>query len=162
MTEPRKHGPDESTHHFGIPNPKRQLSSQEPSPHHATIRRLKEQFPPLCPSARSSGQVRASLLRSQVGLTDHSARSLPPDIAAPPHHPLNSAGWCEGGPNVEEEDGLAGRLGRAAVVVDNVAHLLLLAIDVSSDVPVVTVERGLSAAILLVRHSLLAERKRRR
>ena len=56
MTGPGKNGPDENTHHFGIPNPKRQLSSQsESSPYHATIIRLREKVSPLCPSARLSG-----------------------------------------------------------------------------------------------------------
>lgn len=109
--------------------------------------------PPPGLSARLSDVVGTSLLRPLVGLAYHPSRGLPPDVAAPSHHPLNGACRGKGGPDVEEEDGLAGRLWRTAVVVDNVAHLLLLSVDVSGDVPVVAVERGLGAVILLALHT---------
>lgn len=153
MTEPCLNGPDEDTHHFGISHSQTPAFKSESSPHYATIRRPKEKgSPPGLPTGLS-GKVGTLLLSPLVGLADHTARSLPPDIAAPSHHSLNSASRSEGGPDVEEEDGLAGRLWRTAVVVDNVAHLLLFAVYVSGDVPVVAVEGGLGAASLLALHS---------
>lgn len=97
-------------------------------------------------------------MRPLVGLAYYSSRGSPPDVATPSHHPLNCAGWSEGGSNIEEENGLAGRLGRAAVVVDHIAHLLLLPVHVSSNVPVVAVERGLGTGNMLALRSSLCRR----
>ncbi len=59
-----------------------------------------------------------------------SSGCLPPDVAAPSNQTLGSAGGCHGRPNIEVEDRFSGRLGRAGVVVDDVADLFLRSVDV--------------------------------
>lgn len=79
------------------------------------------------------------------------ADGLPPHVRAPSDDALGRARKGRGGTHVEVEDGLAGGLGLPRVVVDHVAHFLLLAVDLAGDEPVVSIERGLgSTGIMLV------------
>lgn len=80
-----------------------------------------------------------------VALPRLAAGRSPPNIAAPAHQPLSGAGGRDGGANVEIEDGLAGGLGRAGIVVDDIADLPMLAVDGAGDEPVVAVEGRLGA-----------------
>lgn len=70
---------------------------------------------------------------------------LPPHVGAPADDALGSAQRRGRGPDIEVEDGLSGRFRLAGVVVDDVADLLLLAVDVAGDVPVVTIKREVSS-----------------
>jgi hypothetical protein len=94
--------------------------------------------------------LRAPLRHVGLRLPRCSARCSVPDITAPSHHPLAGAsdGHCR--PNIQVEDRLASRLGFTRVVVDHVAHLLLLPVVVSRDIPVVAVERWLRSVVLEV------------
>lgn len=50
-----------------------------------------------------------------------------------------------GGANVKVEDGLSAGLGLAGVVVDDISDLFLLAVDVTGDVPVVSIKGRLGS-----------------
>lgn len=78
-----------------------------------------------------------------LSLAHLAPRRAPPHVAPPPDEALGGADGRHGGPDVEVEDGLAGELGLARVVVDDVADLLGLAVDVAGDEPVVAIEGGL-------------------
>ncbi len=49
--------------------------------------------------------------------------------------------WREGRANIEVEDGLSRRLGFSGIVVDDIANLLPLSVDVARDVPIMSIER---------------------
>lgn len=73
------------------------------------------------------------------------ANRLPPYISTPSDESLRGTQGRKGWSNIEEENGLSGGIGLARIVIDNVSDLLLLAVDVSRDVPVVSVERRLGS-----------------
>lgn len=83
---------------------------------------------------------RRLLLRHLSLLTRLAALCSPPYIATPAHQPLGGARRCQSWADIEVEDGFTSRLGLPGVVVDDVADLLLLAVDVARDVPVVTIK----------------------
>lgn len=91
-----------------------------------------------------SRQGLVALLGPALLLPGLKASGTPPDVAAPSDEALRRAGRGGSRAHVEVEDGLAGGLRRTGVVVDDVADLLLLAVDVSLDVPVVAIKRRLS------------------
>lgn len=72
---------------------------------------------------------------------------LPPDVGTPSNESLSSGSRSNGWSDVEIEDGLAIGLRVSRVVVDDVSDLLLLTVDISSDIPIVAIKRGLSAVI---------------
>jgi hypothetical protein len=80
------------------------------------------------------------LLRHLSLLTRLTALCSPPYIATPAHQPLGSSRRCHSRAHIEVEDGFASRLGLPGVVVDNVADLLLFAVDVARDVPIMTIK----------------------
>lgn len=106
--------------------------------HHQTSITTPRGHPPRQHSA-SIGLPRLIPLR----LAHLAPRRAPPHVAPPPDEALGGADGRHGGPDVEVEDGLAGDLGLARVVVDDVADLLGLAVDVAGDEPVVAVKGGL-------------------
>lgn len=80
----------------------------------------------------------------------------PPDISPPTHSSLNSSGWGECGTNIEVEHGFTSRLGLSGVVIDDIADLLLLAVDVAGHIPVVSIERWLGSAFAKVSITVLS------
>lgn len=79
---------------------------------------------------------------------------LPPDVGTPSNESLSSGGGSNGGSDVEVEDGLAIGLRVSRVVVDDVSDLLLLTVDISSDIPIVSVKRGFGALIEVSKRSI--------
>lgn len=71
------------------------------------------------------------------------ANGLPPGIGAPANNALGRAQRSSSGTHVEEENRLAVSLRLARVIVDDISNLLPLPVDLSCNVPVVSVERGL-------------------
>lgn len=86
------------------------------------------------------------LLRKLLLLAHLGARSPPPHIASPSNEPLRSTEGCDGGSDVEVEDGFAGGFGLARVVVDDVSDFLFDAADLAGDEPVVSVKGRLGSA----------------
>lgn len=78
-------------------------------------------------------------------LSSVAADGLPPGISPPSDGSLCCAGGSDGWSHIEVEDWFAGGLRLAGVIVNDVPDFLLLAVDVSGDVPVVSVEGGFSA-----------------
>lgn len=73
------------------------------------------------------------------------ADGLPPHVTAPSDDSLGGALRSSGGANVKVEDGLSAGLGLAGVVVDDISDLFLLAVDVTGDVPVVSIKGRLGS-----------------
>lgn len=81
------------------------------------------------------------LLVPTVGFANLTTRCLPPDISTPPHQALHSSRWRQSRPNIEVEDGFASWFWRCRVKVDHISDLLLLAIDLTRDEPIVAIKR---------------------
>jgi hypothetical protein len=97
------------------------------------------------PSAKEMILRRAPEPRLRILLVPVAANGLPPSIGTPANNTLGCAQRSSSGTHVEEENRLAVSLRFTRVVVDDVSNLLPLSVDLSSDVPVVSVERGLGA-----------------
>lgn len=85
-----------------------------------------------------------------VGLADFRARGTPPHVTAPSEQPLGGTRRTHRRPHVEVEDGFASGFRGPTVVVDNIPNLLGRTVDVSRNIPVVSIKRGLGAAIELI------------
>lgn len=72
-----------------------------------------------------------------------SSNCLPPDICGPTDDSFSSTSGRGGRTDVEIEHGLAAGFGLARIVVNDVANLLLLTVDMPGDVPIVSVKRHL-------------------
>lgn len=101
-------------------------------------------------NCRTNNYFRSLLLGLLVGFSYFASGGFPPYVAAPSEHPLHSARGRHGRSDIEVEDGLAGGLWLAAVVVDDIAYFLRVAVGVPGDVPVVTVEGRLRSTVFFV------------
>lgn len=74
---------------------------------------------------------------------------LPPHVCAPSDNTLSRALRCCCRSNVQHKGGLSISLGLARIVVNDIADLLALSIDLSGDVPVVAIERWLGSKMVV-------------
>lgn len=119
------------------------------------IRRVVTQAPRNRHSLRGSPEPRLGVLLPPVA-----ADGLPPHIRAPSDNALGCALRSHGGADIQVEDGLACDLGLTRVVVDNISDLLLLAVDISGNIPIVSVERRLGASKVVRQDSMICQEKR--
>lgn len=121
-------------------NPWNQDSPETPTPYYMHYTVQLSSFHALR-RARLSASVQFLLL------ADITPGSLPPYVGSPSKHSLDSLcrGHCWA--DVEIEDGLAVLIRLSRIVVDNIANLFLLAIDVARNVPVVAIKGELGATV---------------
>lgn len=75
-----------------------------------------------------------------------SSDSFPPDVRTPSDNTFSAASRCSCRSDIEVEDWFTCRLRLTRVVVNHITNLLFLAVDVSRNVPVVSVKGRFSAA----------------
>lgn len=75
------------------------------------------------------------------------ADGLPPGIGTPANDTLGGTQGCSGRTHIEEEDRVTVGIGLARVIVDDVSNLLPLAVDLSRNVPVVSVKWRLGTKV---------------
>lgn len=97
------------------------------------------------PSAKEMILRRTAEPRLRVLLMPVAANGFPPSIGTPADDTLGCAQRSSGRAHIKEEHGLAVGVGLTRVVVNDISNLLLLAVDISCDVPVVSVKWRLGA-----------------
>lgn len=91
---------------------------------------------------RSATEPRLGILLVPVA-----ADGLPPGIGTPANDALGGTQGRGGRTHIEEEDRVTVGIGLARVIVDDVSNLLPLAVDLSRNVPVVSVKWRLGTKV---------------
>jgi hypothetical protein len=99
------------------------------------------------PSAKEIILRSATEPRLGILLVPVAADSLPPGIGTPANDTLGGTQGRGGRTHIEEEDRVTVGIGLARVIVDDVSNLLPLAVDLSCNVPVMSVKGRFGARV---------------